>query len=86
MAGLRVFRTVQQAIMAGYQCYDRTREGWVVRRRDPEGLWEMALVLVDRPYPLDLPDEGTVHFRFERGDDRPLVIPDIAVPDQECGA
>jgi hypothetical protein len=85
MAGLRVFRTIEQAILAGYVLYDKTREGYVVRRRDPEGLWEMALVLIERPYPHDLPDSGTVKFCLDRGDDRSLP-PEISVPDQECGS
>lgn len=41
--GLLVFLSLAEAIRAGYQVYDRTSTGYVVRMRTPDG-WALALV------------------------------------------
>jgi hypothetical protein len=38
-----VFRSLPDAMRAGYQIYDRTDSGYLVRTRTPEG-WALALV------------------------------------------
>ena len=43
MKGLMVFRDLTAAIRAGYQVYDRTPNGYVVRARTDAG-WALALV------------------------------------------
>jgi hypothetical protein len=43
MSGLVVFNSLPEAIRAGFQIYDRTRDGYLVRRRTPGG-WAMAVV------------------------------------------
>jgi hypothetical protein len=43
MAGIVVFGSVAEALRAGYQVYDRTRDGYLVRIRTAAG-WAMALV------------------------------------------
>jgi len=46
MAGLLVFRSLADALRAGFQIYDRTSEGYLVRTRTASG-WAMALVACD---------------------------------------
>ena len=43
MAGLVVFKSLADALRAGYQVYDRTENGYLVRTRTTSG-WAMALV------------------------------------------
>ncbi len=43
MAGLMVFDSVADALRAGFQIYDRTQDGYLVRTRTARG-WAMALV------------------------------------------
>ena len=43
MAGLMVFKSLADALRAGYQVYDRTADGYLVRTRTAAG-WAMALV------------------------------------------
>jgi hypothetical protein len=43
MAGLMVFRSLADALRAGFQIYDRTSDGYLVRTRTSSG-WAMALV------------------------------------------
>jgi len=43
MAGLMVFKSLADALRAGYQVYDRTSDGYLVRTRTAAG-WAMALV------------------------------------------
>ncbi len=43
MAGLLVFKTLADALRAGYEVYDRTRDGYLVRTRTAGG-WAMAMV------------------------------------------
>ena len=43
MAGIVIFTSLAAAIQAGYQVYDRTSTGYIVRLRTPAG-WAMALV------------------------------------------
>ena len=43
MAGLMVFRSVEEAIRAGFEVYDRTSDGYLVRTRTARG-WAMAIV------------------------------------------
>lgn len=52
MSGLMVFRSLEEALRAGYQVYDRTTEGYLVRTRTSAG-WAIALVRVS---PSDLAD------------------------------
>jgi hypothetical protein len=47
---MTVFRSLVDAIKAGYEVYDRTDTGYLVRTRTSGG-WALALVaLVDGPY------------------------------------
>lgn len=41
--GLRVFRSLREALKEGFQVYDRSADGYIVRRRGAKG-WELALV------------------------------------------
>ncbi|MGP6159123.1 MAG: hypothetical protein ACLPYS_16715 [Vulcanimicrobiaceae bacterium] len=43
MAGLMVFDSLAAALRAGFQIYDRTQDGYLVRTRTAQG-WAMALV------------------------------------------
>jgi hypothetical protein len=43
MAGLMVFKSLGEALRAGYQVYERTSDGYLVRTRTAAG-WAMALV------------------------------------------
>jgi hypothetical protein len=43
MKGMTVFPTLSAAIDAGYQVYDRTQRGYVMRTRTTAG-WALALV------------------------------------------
>lgn len=43
MAGIRVFATVSDALRAGFQIYDRTSYGYLVRTRTVHG-WAFAVV------------------------------------------
>ena len=43
MPGVVVFKTVNDAIKAGYQIYDKTSKGYLVRIMTPAG-WAQALV------------------------------------------
>lgn len=45
MPGIVTFPSLAHAIRAGYQIYDRTPGGYLVRTRTPEG-WALAMVLV----------------------------------------
>ena len=38
-----VFRSVQEAVKAGFQVYDRTQSGYLVRTRTERG-WALAIV------------------------------------------
>ena len=43
MAGVMVFKSLADALRAGYQVYDRTSDGYLVRTRTSAG-WAIALV------------------------------------------
>ena len=43
MSGLMVFRSLADALRAGFQIYDRTQDGYLVRTRTANG-WAMAVV------------------------------------------
>jgi hypothetical protein len=43
MPGIHVFKTLADALRAGYQVYDRTTDGYLVRTRTANG-WAMAIV------------------------------------------
>jgi hypothetical protein len=45
MAGIMVFRSVSEALRAGFQVYDRTSYGYLVRTRTSRG-WALAVVHV----------------------------------------
>lgn len=44
MAGVVVFRSLSEALRAGYQVYERTASGYLVRTRTDKG-WAMAVVI-----------------------------------------
>jgi hypothetical protein len=48
MAGIVVFSSVSEALRAGFQIYDRTSSGYLVRTRTARG-WALALVHVVSP-------------------------------------
>jgi len=50
MAGIVVFKSVRDALVAGFQIYDRTSAGILVRTKTSNG-WAMALV--EKNYELD---------------------------------
>jgi hypothetical protein len=43
MPGIMVFKTLADALRAGYHVYDRTDHGYLVRTRTAAG-WAMAIV------------------------------------------
>ena len=43
MAGITVFRSIAEALRAGFEVYDRTSEGYLVRTRTARG-WALAIV------------------------------------------
>jgi regulation of enolase protein 1 (concanavalin A-like superfamily) len=43
MAGIMVFRSVEEALRAGFEVYDKTPQGYLVRTRTSSG-WALALV------------------------------------------
>jgi hypothetical protein len=45
MAGIMVFSSVSEALRAGFQVYDRTSYGYLVRTRTERG-WALAVVHV----------------------------------------
>lgn len=40
-----VFRSVREALLAGYQIYGKTEEGYLARTRTERG-WALALVVI----------------------------------------
>ncbi len=44
MAGVVIFKSLADALRAGYQVYDRTSDGYLVRTKTSAG-WAMAMVL-----------------------------------------
>jgi hypothetical protein len=48
MQGILTFRSLGQALRAGYHLYDRTSDGYLVRTRTSRG-WALALVLLRNP-------------------------------------
>ncbi len=48
MTGLIVFRSVSEALRAGFEIYDRTPTGYLVRTRTAAG-WALALVQLSVP-------------------------------------
>lgn len=45
MPGLLVFRTLGEALRAGFQVYDKTERGYLVRAKI-DGAWQLAVVEV----------------------------------------
>jgi hypothetical protein len=45
MAGIVTFTSLTEAIRAGFQVYDRTSEGYLVRTRTSAG-WALAVVVL----------------------------------------
>lgn len=41
-----VYHDLNDALRDGFQVYDKTTDGYLVRRRGASGLWEMAVVIV----------------------------------------
>ncbi|HEY1655844.1 MAG TPA: hypothetical protein VGF86_12105 [Candidatus Tumulicola sp.] len=48
MPGMTIFRSLAQALAMGYQIYDRTPDGYLVRVRTAGG-WALALVIAQTP-------------------------------------
>jgi hypothetical protein len=48
MAGITIFSSVSEALRAGFQIYDRTNSGYLVRTRTARG-WALAVVNVVSP-------------------------------------
>jgi hypothetical protein len=48
MAGIMVFSSIGEAMRAGFQVYDRTSNGYLVRTRTAHG-WALAIVDVVSP-------------------------------------
>jgi hypothetical protein len=46
MAGLMVFKSLTEALKYGFQVYDRTKDGYIVRIQTAAG-WAMAVVICD---------------------------------------
>jgi hypothetical protein len=46
MQGLLIFHSLLEAVKAGYQVYDRTDSGYLVRMRTEAG-WQLAIVVRD---------------------------------------
>ncbi len=42
--GQLVFRSLTHALQAGFTVYDRTADGYIVRRYSPNGSYELAIV------------------------------------------
>ena len=49
MAGILVFQTIGEARRAGFEVYDRTPEGYLVRKRSGGSGWALALVELRKP-------------------------------------
>ncbi len=47
MSGLMVFTSLADALRAGFQVYDRTPDGYLVRTKTPSG-WALALVMLGK--------------------------------------
>lgn len=46
MSGVVVFKTLAEALRAGFEVYDKTNTGYLVRKRTENG-YAMALVVLD---------------------------------------
>lgn len=47
MSGILVFKSLPEALRAGYQVYDRLEEGYLLRTRTAAG-WAMAICRVNQ--------------------------------------
>ena len=66
MPELQIFNSMQAALDAGFHQYDRTRDGYLVRKM-VDGQWQMAIVkLVNYPQLQELPDSSQIHYSVER--------------------
>jgi len=45
--GIQVFRSVREALQAGYHIYGKTDEGYLARMRTDRG-WALALVVISK--------------------------------------
>jgi hypothetical protein len=62
MPGIRTYRSLGNALKDGFQVYDRTRDGYLVRRQRHER-WELAIVvLTGRAELPELPDSSHLNF------------------------
>ena len=41
--GVLIFSSLADAIRLGYQIYDKTKDGYLLRTKNSDGLWAMAL-------------------------------------------
>lgn len=58
MPGLEVFRALSDALKQGYEVYDRIPYGYLVRKKNGAGAWQLAIVdLKPEPRILADPDE-----------------------------
>jgi hypothetical protein len=61
MAGMLVFRSLREALQAGFQVYDKTADGYIVRQRVAGDVWRMAIVALREPQALpDHPDSSQI--------------------------
>ena len=44
MQGVMIFKSLPEAIRQGFYIYDKIKEGYLIRRKNADGLWEQALV------------------------------------------
>ncbi len=47
MSGVVVFKSVREALSAGYQIYGKTNEGYLARMRT-DGGWALALIVISK--------------------------------------
>jgi hypothetical protein len=45
MAGILTFTSIQEAVRAGFQVYDKNSDGYLVRTRTSAG-WALAIVVI----------------------------------------
>jgi len=46
MPGITTFSSLEQALRAGFEVYDRTARGYLVRKQTPTG-WALAIVEIE---------------------------------------
>ena len=46
MQGIMIFKSISEALSSGFQYFDRTKEGYLVRKMTPRG-WALAIARCD---------------------------------------